>query len=97
MSIEIIIIFAILIITIILFTTERVSFDISALIIMSSLLLTGILTPAEALTGFRNEATITIGAMFVLSEGMRRTGALDVIGDFFLGWGSAIIGWLSSV
>lgn len=83
MSIEIIIVFTILIVTIILFTTERVSFDISALIVMSSLLLTGILTPGEALTGFSNEATITIGAMFVLSEGMRLTGALDVIGEFF--------------
>jgi di/tricarboxylate transporter len=83
MSLEIILIFIILIVAIVLFTTERVSFDITALLVMSSLMLCGILSPAEALSGFSNEATITIGAMFVLSEGMRRTGTLDIMGDFF--------------
>ncbi len=83
MSIEIIIVFATLIAAIILFTTERVSFDISALIVMSILLFSGILTPREGLSGFSNEATVTIGAMFVLSEGVRRTGALERVGDYF--------------
>jgi di/tricarboxylate transporter len=83
MSVEIFVIFLILIGTVVLFFTERVSFDITALIVLSSLLLTGILTPAEALSGFSSEATITIGAMFVLSEGMRQTGVLDIIGHYF--------------
>jgi di/tricarboxylate transporter len=42
-----------------------------------------VLTVEEGLSGFSNQATITIGAMFVLSEGIRRTGALNSIGDFF--------------
>ncbi len=83
MSFEIVLVFIILAMAIVLFTTERVSFDISALIVMSALMLTGLLTPTEALVGFSNEATITIGAMFVLSEGMRQTGAIDAIGNFF--------------
>jgi len=83
MSLDIIIIGGILIAAIVLFTTERVSFDITALIIMTVLLVTGVLTPSEGLSGFSNEATITIAAMFVLSEGIRRTGLLDVIGEFF--------------
>lgn len=82
MSFDILIVFAIFIVGIVLFTTERVSFDITALIILCTLVLTGILTPLEGLSGFGNEATVTIGAMFVLSEGVRQTGALDLAGDY---------------
>ncbi|MCB0209316.1 MAG: anion permease [Anaerolineae bacterium] len=83
MSVEIIIVFVILLVGIILFTTERVSFDITALIILCALVLTGLLTPAEGLSGFSSEATVTIGAMFILSEGIRRTGALEIVGEMF--------------
>ncbi|WP_409070368.1 SLC13 family permease [Aliifodinibius sp. S!AR15-10] len=50
---------------------------------MSLLLITGILTPAEGLAGFSNPATITVAAMFILSEGLRRTGILNHVGYFF--------------
>lgn len=83
MTIDIILVFIILAAGIVLFTTERVSFDITALLILTALIVTGILTPSEGLSGFSNEATVTIGAMFVLSEGIRQTGALDIMGDLF--------------
>ncbi|MDX1638267.1 MAG: SLC13 family permease [Balneolaceae bacterium] len=83
MSFEILYVFLLLIIALILFSTEYVSFDIAAVIIMSMLLLTGILTPSEGLSGFSNPATLTVAAMFVLSEGLRRTGILTTVGDFF--------------
>lgn len=40
--------------------------------------LTGVLTPAEAFSGFSSEAPITIAALFVLSGAAQATGALDV-------------------
>lgn len=83
MPLDMITVFVILIIAVILFVSERVSFDVTALVMMSALMLTGILTPAEGLSGFSSEATIAIGAMFVLSEGVRQTGALDRVADFF--------------
>ncbi len=55
---------------------------------MTLLMYTGILTTDEALSGFSNPATITIGAMFVVSEGIRRTGALEIVGDYFSALGS---------
>ena len=76
MSIETIIVFALLVVAMVLFVSDRVSFDVAAVIILSSLMLTGIVTPEEGLSGFSNAATVTIGAMFVLSEGLRRTGVL---------------------
>ena len=83
MSIDIIIVFALVVIALILFASEILSFDVVALIIMSILMLTGILTTEEGLSGFSNPATITIGAMFVVSEGIRRTGALEIVGNYF--------------
>jgi di/tricarboxylate transporter len=83
MPVDAVIVFTLLVVAMALFMTERVSFDVTALIILSTLLLTGIVSPREGLAGFSNPATVTIGAMFVLSEGLRRTGALDSVGDVF--------------
>ncbi len=60
-----------------LFITEWLSMEVTALLIMVSLALAGILSPAESLAGFSNPATVTVGAMFVLSAGLVRTGALE--------------------
>src|SRR6056297_1885625 len=96
MSIEIIIVFGLIITAVILFTTETISFDLTALIISGSLMASGILTIKEGLSGFSNQATITIGAMFILSEGLRQTGVLRAVGSVltFLGkqsfWVAAI-------
>jgi len=78
---EILLVSALIIVAIVLLVTERYSFDTVALIIMSVLLVSGILTVEEALSGFSNQATITIAAMFVLSDSIRRTGALNSVGD----------------
>jgi len=88
MSIDIIIVFALVLTALILFASEILSFDVVALMIMTLLMYTGILTTDEALSGFSNPATITIGAMFVVSEGIRRTGALEIVGDYFSTLGS---------
>ena len=66
-----------------LFVSERVSLDVTALIITAMLITTGILSVEEGLSGFSNQATITIGAMFVISAGFRQSGALRAIGSFF--------------
>jgi di/tricarboxylate transporter len=49
------------------------------------LVLTGVLTPTEALAGFANPAVIVIGALFVVAAGLRATGVLDWIGHRVLG------------
>lgn len=83
MPLDIITVFALIVLAIILFAWERVSIDVAAIIIMSVLMLTGILAPREGLSGFSNPATITIGALFILSEGLRQTGTLNFIGRYF--------------
>ena len=83
MTFEIGIIFFLLILAIVLFASEKVSFDVTAMILLSILLLSGILSPSEGFSGFSNSATVTIAAMFILSEGLRQTGALNSVADYF--------------
>lgn len=80
MTIEMIIVIAVMFIAILLFATERVPVDTAALIIMGILLISGIITPEDGVSGFSNSATVTVAAMFVLSAALRLTGAVNYLG-----------------
>jgi di/tricarboxylate transporter len=75
--VEIWIVSLILILTLYLLITEKLSVDVTAIGIIALLALTRILTPAEAVAGFANPAVITVGAMFLVSRGLIRTGAVE--------------------
>lgn len=63
-----------------LFASEKLRVDLVALIVLVLLVVFGLVTPVEALAGFSNEATVTVAAMFALSLGIERSGALDPLG-----------------
>jgi di/tricarboxylate transporter len=71
------ILIVILIVSTTLYITQWVSIELTSILIVVALLLTGVLGPNDALSGFANGATITVAAMFVLSAGLVRTGALE--------------------
>ncbi|MCP3891980.1 MAG: SLC13/DASS family transporter [Desulfobulbaceae bacterium] len=71
---------AILLITLYLLITEKISVDLTAIGIMVLLVVSGILSPKETIVGFSNPALITVGAMFVVSKGMMRTGGVEFLG-----------------
>ncbi len=83
MTFEITFVLFLLVIAFFLFATDYVSFDVAAMILLFSLLVTGILTFEEGLSGISHPATVAIASMFVLSEGLRRTGLLNKAGEFF--------------
>ena len=64
----------VLLITIILFATGRMRGDIIALSALTVLLLFGILTPAEALSGFSNPVVIMMVGLFVVGGAILQTG-----------------------
>ena len=68
-----------LVAVVVLLVTEAVQVDLVALGIVVVLGVTGILTPAESLAGFSHPAPITVGVLFVASQGLVRTGALDIV------------------
>jgi len=80
MTLEIILVLGLVVSAVILFATERLSVDLTALIIMGTMLLSGIITPEDAIGGFSNPATVTVGAMFILSAGLFKTGAVNLLG-----------------
>jgi len=69
----------ILVLAIALLVTEKVPTDLTAIGIIVTLMLFGIVRPAEALVGFSNPAIVTIAVLFVVSRGLIHTGALEFI------------------
>jgi di/tricarboxylate transporter len=69
----------ILVVAILLLITEKLPVDLTSLGILVVLTVTGILTPSEAIAGFASPAVITVGSMFLISQGMIRTGAVGFI------------------
>jgi len=63
--------------SIILFVSEKLSVDVIALLIILSLVITGVISPEEGIAGFSNKATITVAFMFVMSAALLKTGALQ--------------------
>ena len=80
MTTGIAIVLGILIIAIIMFITEWIQVDVVALMVLVSLALSGLVTPAEALSGFSNLAVVTVWAVLILSAGLARTGVASLIG-----------------
>jgi di/tricarboxylate transporter len=72
---------AVLIVALYLFVTEKLPVDLTAIGIMVVLVVFRIITPAEAVAGFAHPAVITVGSMFLISQGMIRTGAVGFIGQ----------------
>ncbi len=80
MTFEIGLVLGILAISLILFVSEVIRMDLVALLVLCALAVTGLVTTDEAFAGFSNSAVITVWAMFILSEGLTRTGIADIIG-----------------
>jgi di/tricarboxylate transporter len=76
---SIVIVSAILVVAVVLFVSEKLPVDLTALAVLVALMVLGILTPDEGISNFANPAPITVGILFVVSKGLIRTGALDFI------------------
>src|SRR5262245_54967787 len=75
---------AILAAALLLSLTEKLRGDVVALLVIVTLAATRILTPQESLSGFSQPAVIMIMAVYILAEGMRRSGAVEQIGALVL-------------
>jgi di/tricarboxylate transporter len=67
-----------------LFVTGRIRMDLVALLVLVSLTLSGLVTPAEALSGFSNPAVVTVWAVLILGGALSRTGVANLIGNRML-------------
>ncbi|KLU06710.1 Anion permease ArsB/NhaD-like protein [Rhodopirellula islandica] len=70
----------ILVATIIAFVVDRFRMDLVAFVSLLALVLTGILTPAEATAGFSNSLVLMIAGLFVVGGAILETGVADQVG-----------------
>jgi di/tricarboxylate transporter len=84
MNVPLITTFVILAAAMVLFLSERFSVDLVALMVVISLGMTHVLTPAEAFDGFSNPAVITIIAVFVMAGALEQTGVTETMGRLLL-------------
>ena len=76
-------VFLLLIGTFLLFWKDRLSVELISLLAAGILLILGILTPPEVLKCFANPAPVTIGALFILTAALERTGQIERLGGVF--------------
>ena len=89
LTIDMLVVLGLIAAVLVLFVSEVIPIDITALGTMVAVILlepwTGV-GPADGVSGFASTATITVLAMFILSEGIRRTGVLRRLGNRIVEW-----------
>ena len=71
----------------VVFLSERLRPDLVALATVAALAGAGVLTAGEAFSGFSSPAVMTLIAVFIMAEGLNRTGVADQVGRLLLRWG----------
>lgn len=79
MSFEIWVTLGLLAGAIVLFVTEWLPVDLAALGVVIGLMISGILSPEEALAGFSSPIVITVAALFIVGGAVMETGLADFI------------------
>lgn len=103
---EIALVISLLIVTIILFATDKFSVDIVTIGLLVVLAFSGIITPQEAFEGFSSDFIIILASIFIISGALSETGLLDKVGSkmiktiksktLFVGYTMFITGVLSA-
>ena len=88
MTFEIILTLTIIAVAVILFATEKLRVDIIALLVLLTLILSGLIDADQAFMGFASPAVITVWAVYIVSGALFKTGVTDVLG----GWISRLAG-----
>ncbi len=81
MTLEIGFLFAVLVVMVYSFLTEKIPIDLTAFLGLAILILTGYLTPDEGFTGFSSTAVITMLSIFIVSGSLLHTGIADMVGS----------------
>lgn len=84
MSVDLAIVLALLVAAMAMFALNRPRMDAVALLMMTVLPFTGVLRMDEALAGFSDPNILLIAALFVIGEGLVRTGVARRVGDWLV-------------
>ena len=84
MNLELLWVVGLLATTVALFIHNRLRLDVIALLVIMAFSVSGTLTLNEALAGFSDPSVILIAALFVIGEGLVRTGVAYQVGDWLI-------------
>ncbi|BDH45084.1 citrate transporter [Salmonella enterica subsp. enterica serovar Choleraesuis] len=84
MNRELIWVLSLLMVAIILFATGKVRMDAVALLVIVAFVLNGTLSVSEALAGFSDPNVILIAALFIIGDGLVRTGVATRLGSWLV-------------
>ena len=84
MNSDLFVVLALLGVCMALFVANKPRMDVVALLAIIALPVLGVLTVPEAFAGLSDPNVVLIAAMFVIGEGLVRTGVANQIGDFLL-------------
>jgi di/tricarboxylate transporter len=82
MTTELATVLALLAAAVAMFAANRPRMDVVALLMLTALPFTGVITMGEALAGFSDSNVVLIAALFVIGEGLVRTGVARRLGDW---------------
>ncbi|WP_045221654.1 SLC13 family permease [Desulfonatronum thioautotrophicum] len=82
MNTDLLLVLALLFAAVVMFVINRPRMDAVALIMIVVLPFTGVITMGEALAGFSDPNIVLIAALFVMGEGLVRTGVAQRLGDW---------------
>ena len=84
MSASLVVVLVLLASAIVMFAINKPRLDAVALIMLVALPFTGVLTVNEALSGFSDPNIVLIAALFVIGDGLVRTGVVQQLGDWLV-------------
>ena len=83
MTYEIAVVLFLLAAAMVAFMLERLTVDVIALGLVVALVISGVLTPRQAFSGFANDVIIVLCSVFVLSGALVRSGIMESLGGAF--------------
>ncbi|MFO7495786.1 MAG: SLC13 family permease [Desulfobacterales bacterium] len=97
MTYPIAMVLSILLVAVVLLVTEWIPMEVTALLVLGAVAVSGLVQPIDALAGFSNPAVVTVWAVFILSGGLTRTGVGNVVGRVVLRLSGSSETWLVAV
>ena len=80
MTLEIAYLLFLIVVALVLFATEKLPVGVVGLLLLLALAVPGILSPAQALSGFGSETIFVLIGLFVLTAGISQTGVVERLG-----------------
>jgi di/tricarboxylate transporter len=75
------IVLGVVVVALVLFSLDTIPIEVSSLVVVCLLAVTGVLSPAQAFEGFSNDTVIFIFTLLAMTQGLASTGVVQLVGQ----------------